>query len=231
MSGASLQQASFIGAWLEPEKSISAATVLGADLTSTSFSTAHVNSVRFNNVILSGANFDNTTLEGTDFSGSIMPDVSFNGSVLENVSFNSTTLQQAKFINTTMKTRPDGGSGVIFTCSQLGGANFTDATITAADFSAAVMPPDYACCPQTVGPPWCGMINITQQVYGPVTYPVLNSKITCPNGEVAPATGRSGYCRTGRPISATPVIRFRPCGANRTAALPRPRWCNSAIRI
>lgn len=189
LSGANLQHASFIGAWLEPEKSISATTVLGADLTSASFSTAHVNSVRFNNVILSGANFDKTTLDGTDFSGSIMPDVSFIDSVLENVSFNGTILQQAKFINTTMKTRPDGGSGVIFTCSQLGGANFTDATITAADFSAAVMPPDNACCPQTVGPAWCGMINITQQVYGPVTYPVLNSKITCPNGEVAPCSG------------------------------------------
>jgi uncharacterized protein YjbI with pentapeptide repeats len=189
MSGASLQRASFIGAWLEPDKSIPAATVLGADLTGTSFGTAHVNSVRFNNVILSGADFDNTTLEGTDFSNSIMPDVSFVGSVLENVSFNSTILQQAKFVNTTMKTRPDGGSGVIFTCSQLGGSNFTDATITAADFSAAVMPPGDACCPQTVGPAWCGMINITQQIYGPVTYPVLNSKVTCPNGEVAPCTG------------------------------------------
>jgi uncharacterized protein YjbI with pentapeptide repeats len=189
MSGATLQRASFIGAWLEPEKSISAATVLGADLTGTSFGTAHINSVRFNNVNLTGANFDNTTLEGTDFSGSIMPDVSFTGSVLENVSFNSTLLQQAKFINTTMKTRPGGGSGVIFTCSQLGGANFKDATITAADFTAAVMPPDHACCPQIVGPSWCGMINITQQIYGPVTYPVLISKITCPNGDVAACSG------------------------------------------
>lgn len=189
LSGGTLIGASFIGASLEPERTISAATVLGADLTGASFGTAHINSVRFNNVILSGANFDNTTLDGTDFSGSIMPDVSFNGSVLENVSFNSTILQQAKFINTTMKNRPDGGTGVIFTCSQLGGANFQDATITAADFTAAVMPPDNACCSQNVGAPWCGMINITQQIYGPVTYPVLNSIITCPNGDVAACSG------------------------------------------
>ena len=219
LSGASLRHASLIGAWLEPDKSVAAATVLGTDLTGTSFGTAHVNSVRFNNVILSGANFDKTTMEGTDFGGSIMPDVSFVESVLENVSFNGALLQQAKFVNTTMKTRPDGGSGVIFTCAQLGGADFTDATVTAADFSAAVMPPSDACCPQNVGTPWCGMINITQQVYGPVTYPVLNSKVTCPNGEVAPCRGpqwilpnwQTNLCNPGHTVQT--MWRKPDCGS------------------
>ena len=57
--------------------------------------------------------------------------------------------------------------------------------ITAANFQAAVMPPETACCKQKVGDPWCGTIDMTQQAYGPMTYPVLNADITCPNGEVA----------------------------------------------
>lgn len=186
LSGASLKNASLIGANLEPTESISAASLIGADLTNAVFKDAHINNVQFTNAILTGANFDQTTLAGTSFIGSIMPNASFDQATLEAVAFDNTILQQAKFTNTTMKTIPQaGGSGVSFTCAQLGGSSFKDATITAANFQAAVMPPAKECCQQGKNdPPWCGTINDTQQNYGPVTYPVLSSNITCPNGDV-----------------------------------------------
>jgi uncharacterized protein YjbI with pentapeptide repeats len=197
LSGATLRNASFKGATLEPSGNILAATVLGGDFTGANFETAHLNSVSFNNAILTGARFDqNTTLNGTDFSGSIMPGANFTNAVLEGVKFHATILQNGIFTGATMKTTPSGGSsGVVFTCAQLGGANFSNATITAADFTAAVMPPGSGssppqpCCPQPAGDPWCGTIDITQQAYGPVTYPVLTASVNCPSGDVASCAG------------------------------------------
>ncbi|WP_025367471.1 pentapeptide repeat-containing protein [Thioalkalivibrio paradoxus] len=191
LSGATLRNASFIHADLTPSGTLPAASVLGADLTDTYFSGAAVNFVQFNSVILTRARFNDATLQGTSFNGVIMPDVSFDGSILENVSFHGSVLQQARFTGTTMKTTPDsGGTGVDFTCTQLGGSDFSNATITAADFQAAVMPPAGECCPPKAGFNWCGTIDITQEAYGPVTFPVLNASVYCPNGEVAPCTGR-----------------------------------------
>ena len=197
LSGATLRNTSFKGATLEPSGSIQGASVLGGDFTGANFETAHLNSVSFNNAILTGALFDqNTTLNGTDFSGSIMPGANFTNAVLEGVKFHATILQNAIFTGATMKTTPSGGSsGVDFTCAQLGGTNFSNATITAADFTAAVMPPGpgssppQPCCAQEVGGPWCGTVDITQQAYGPVTYPVLSASVTCPNGDVASCAG------------------------------------------
>src|SRR5260370_4327317 len=85
---------------------------------------------------------------------------------------------------------PSGGQGfaVKFQCAQLGGANFKDATITGGNFSAAVMPAATDCCTQTSGL-WCGNIDITQQTYGAVTFPILNTLITCPNNVVAQCSG------------------------------------------
>lgn len=191
LSGAILKNASFINAVLEPHGTLAAASFLGADLTGANFTSAHINYVQFNNVFLTSATFDNITSLGVDFTGSIMPNASFDQATLEGVVFHSTILQAAKFTGTTMKTTPNsGGSGVSFTCAQLGGANFKDATITAADFQAAVLPPANACCPQKVGDSWCGTIDITQQAYGTVIFPVLNSAINCPNGDVAQCSGK-----------------------------------------
>ena len=197
LSGATLRNTSFKGATLEPSGSIQGASVLGGDFTGANFESAHLNGVSFNNAILTGALFDqNTTLNGTDFSGSIMPGANFTNAVMEGVKFHATILQNAIFTGATMKTTPSGGSsGVDFTCAQLGGTNFSNATITAADFTAAVMPPGpgssppQPCCAQAVGGPWCGTVDITQQAYGPVTYPVLSASVTCPNGDVASCAG------------------------------------------
>lgn len=186
LSGAILKNTSFINATLEQNGQLQAASVLGADLSGAFFNNAHLNHVQFNNVTLTGAVFDNTTLNGTSFTNSIMPNASFDQATLEDVNFSSTILQAASFANTTMKTTPTGGgSGVTFTCAQLGGASFKDATITAANFVAAVMPPESMCCLQPGQDSWCGTIDITQQAYGPVIYPVLNATITCPNGDVS----------------------------------------------
>jgi uncharacterized protein YjbI with pentapeptide repeats len=189
-SGARLRGTRFDNATLEPAGTIAATTLLAADLTNATFSNAHINYVQFNNVILTGAVFDKTTLAGTDFSGSIMPNASFAGATLESVNFNSAILQGASFNGASLQTVPNGGgSGVVFTCAQLGGSDFSNATITAASFQAAVMPPQQDCCTPPGLSTWCGLINITQQTYGPVTYPILQSKVTCPNGDVAACSG------------------------------------------
>ncbi|HEX4771532.1 MAG TPA: pentapeptide repeat-containing protein [Bryobacteraceae bacterium] len=190
LSGVIFRGTSFRAAIFESAGSIGTASILGGDFTGANFENAHLNFVTFGNVILTEALFDqNTTLNGTIFSGSIMPHVNFNNAVLENVQFNATILENAIFTSTTMKTPPSGGAGVSFSCAQLGGATFANATITAAGFTAAVMPPAKDCCPEKSGGPWCGTVDVTQQAYGPVVYPVLQTAIICPNGDVAACAG------------------------------------------
>jgi uncharacterized protein YjbI with pentapeptide repeats len=186
LSGASLQYATFRNATLEGSGNLNVATVQGADFTNANFQNAHLNSVQFTNVILAGACFDQkTTFSGTTFAGSIMPGATFDSATLESVSFNSAILENAVFTNATMKTNPGGGSAVDFGCSLLGGANFTNASVIAANFQAAVMPPASACCTQQGGTSWCGTIDLTQQAYGAVLYPLLQAPQNCPNGDVA----------------------------------------------
>jgi hypothetical protein len=84
-----------------------------------------------------------------------------------------------------LKTTPGGGASVNFSCAQLGGSTFQNATVLSANFQTAVMPPANACCPQPGGGAWCGTIDINQLAYGGVTYPTLNTPVTCPNGDVA----------------------------------------------
>jgi uncharacterized protein YjbI with pentapeptide repeats len=185
LSGVTAIQATFRNASLEASGVLNVAGVQGANLTQANFQNAHVNFVQFNNTTLTGACFDQrTTLNGTVFSGSIMPGATFDSAVLEGVSFNATILESAVFTNATMKTTPGGGSAVNFSCAQLGGSNFLNANVMAANFQAAVMPPASACCPQKSGA-WCGTVDITQLAYGGVNYPTLQNPVTCPNGDVA----------------------------------------------
>ncbi|MGR8981399.1 MAG: pentapeptide repeat-containing protein [Gammaproteobacteria bacterium] len=190
LAGATMTQASLQNATLEATQNpaVAAASFIGTDLTGVNFKNAHINFVNFNNVILSGAIFDGMTLAGTTFNGSILPGASFNGATLQNVSFNSAILQKADFSGAAMSTIPSaGGSGADFSCSQLGGASFKDAKIQIANFNAAVMPAANDCCPPKQGFSWCGTISLTQQAYGPVTFPLLgaNVTLTCPNGDTA----------------------------------------------
>lgn len=186
LSGTTARQSSFRNASLEASGNINVAGVQGANLWGANFQNAHINFVQFNNTTLADACFDQkTTLNGTSFNGSIMPGATFDSATLEGVSFNATILENAVFTNAILKTPPDGGSAVNFSCAQLGGGNFQNAHVFAANFQAAVMPPAAACCPQPGGGAWCGTIDITQQAYGGVTYPTLTSSVTCPNGDVA----------------------------------------------
>jgi uncharacterized protein YjbI with pentapeptide repeats len=191
LAGANLTKVSFVEADLESQGGIEAASLLGATLTRADFTKAALNEVHFDSVIMPGANFDNTTLQYTSFAGAILPNASFDGAVLESVSFHGAILQQAQFTGrATLKTVPGGaGSGVDFTCAQLGGADFKDAVVEAADFQAAVMPLAAACCPPQAGFSWCGTIDSTQQNYGPVTAPLLNRAMNCPDGDIAPCSG------------------------------------------
>jgi uncharacterized protein YjbI with pentapeptide repeats len=191
LAGATMANASLQNATLEAtqQPTVAAASFIGTDLTGVKFTNAHINFVSFNNVILAGAIFDGSmTLAGTTFNGSIMPGAIFNGATLQNVSFNSAILQKADFSGSTMTTIPTaGGSGVDFSCAQLGGAIFKDATVQIANFIAAVMPGAADCCQPKNGFSWCGTIALTQQAYGPVTFPLLatNVTLTCPNGDTA----------------------------------------------
>ncbi|MDD5266973.1 MAG: pentapeptide repeat-containing protein [Methylococcales bacterium] len=196
LSGATMTKASLQNATLEATQkpAVAAASFIGTDLTGVNFINAHINFVSFNNVILSRAVFDGMTLAGTTFNGSILPDASFNGATLQNVSFNSAILQKADFTGATMMTNPvTGGSGVDFSCTQLGGAIFKDGggKIQIANFNAAVMPAADDCCKPKENFTWCGTISLTQEPYGPVTFPQLDANVTltCPNGDTANCSG------------------------------------------
>ncbi len=199
LAGATLRRASFIDAWLEPEGNILATSLLGADLTSANFTRAHVNQVAFENVLLSMGVFDDSTLNGTKFSGSIMPLASFNRSILQNVTFSAAILQGAKFRGATMQTTPQSqGTGVIFACAHLGGADFTDAKVLSADFQAAVMPAEEQCCPEIGGGFYCGLMDGVQQTYGAVRFPILTTAMPCPNATVAKCSGSAWSIPTWR---------------------------------
>jgi uncharacterized protein YjbI with pentapeptide repeats len=185
LSGAVLRGTKLRKAILEPGNTLPAASVLGADLTDSDFSGAFLNQVRFNNVVLIRAKFDGTTLSGTDFGGAVMPAARFVSATLQNVGFNGAILQGASFAKATLEKSPSNeGSGVVFTCAHLGGADFTDAKVRAADFQAAVMPPASACCVPDRGERNCGKIDLLDVNYGPVIFPVLTSPVMCPNGAI-----------------------------------------------
>jgi uncharacterized protein YjbI with pentapeptide repeats len=199
LSGSNLNRAILVNASLVqanlqstpgPSGTIDAANVQFADFTNAQLVNAQLASVIFSGGTLTGAVFDRTTLNGTRFDNATMPTASFQSATLQAVSFGAAILQGAKFNGATIQA-PSGGQGfaVNFQCAQLGGANFKDAVVTGGNFSAAVMPAAADCCTQKGGGVWCGNIDITQGTYGAVTFPVLNSLVTCPSNEVAKCSG------------------------------------------
>lgn len=185
LSGTNFKSATFRYASLEATNFLNAATISGTNLSYATFDGAALNSVAFLNSNLGFANFSGTTLANTSFQGSIMPSANFESAVLESVNFAGTVLQNSSFALATLKSVPNGGgAGVNFSCSQLGGADFTKASISQTTFANAVMPPAASqCCPAKAGFSWCGTISSTGQPYGPVTYPKQMSSVTCPNGQ------------------------------------------------
>ncbi|MFN8319040.1 MAG: pentapeptide repeat-containing protein [Saprospiraceae bacterium] len=213
-SYANFQGASLLGATADSSKfnyanfqsgnNYDVASLSGASLSYSSFSSAGLNGVNLTNSYIINGQFNDLTLLGTNFTNANMPGANFKNSKLEGVLFTGAILQNVNFTNTTMKTPPNGGSGVDFTCTQLGGSNFSNATVLQANFADAVMPVADSCC-KTVDGYYCGIIAINQLGYGAVTLPVLNNKVTCPNGAIAQCTGtqwvvphwRSSSCNPG----------------------------------
>lgn len=191
LSGVNFRGATFRQASLQATGTLSSATIAGTNFNGANFSGAQLNSVVFSNSNLESANFSDTTLSGTSFAGAIMPNANFTGNaVLESVNFGGAVLQGANFDHAQIKSVPDGGgSGVSFSCAQLGGSNFTNATVTQATFANAVMPGPSNCCPSVSGFQNCGTISATGQPYGPVTYPSLTTPVTCPSGVNAKCEG------------------------------------------
>lgn len=185
-SGAVMRGTKLRRAVLEPGNTLPAASLLGSDLTEADFSGAVLNQVQFNDVVLTRARFDGTTLSGTNFGGAIMPGARFVSATLQNVNFYRAILQGASFEKAIIEKSPNNqGTGVTFTCAHLGGAIFTDASVRAADFQSAVMPPASACCAPARGETNCGKIDLLDLNYGPVVFPALSAPVTCPNGDFA----------------------------------------------
>lgn len=206
LATATLRGTSFIEAFLESGDNFNAATLPAADLAGADFTRAHLNFVQFDSLVMPSVKFDETTLNATNFTGSIMPLASFRRALLQEVNFTRTILQGAHFENATIKKAPSNeGNGVLFTCADLGGAVFSNATVLAANFEGAIMPPESECCRFRESEYWCGTIDATQTPYGGVRYPQMQSAVTCPNGKFVACSGadwmiprwRSGVCNAG----------------------------------
>ena len=192
LSGANLNGATFTNANLgqanlqSSSAQIGPANVQFATFTNVNFTNAQLASVDFSGGNLSSAIFDSTALNGTTFANATMSGASFQGkATLQSVNFSGANLQAAKFNGVTISAPGTGtGFGANFSCAQLGGSDFANSTIAASNFGNAVMPAADDCCPATVqgGTPWCGVIDATQNNYGPVTFPLLNVPVTCPDG-------------------------------------------------
>ena len=200
------------------------AILSGAILSNSSFNSAKLNGVNLSNSYIINGQFNNLTMEGTNFSDATMPGANFKSSVLEGVIFTGAVLQDVNFTQATMKTAPTGGSGVDLSCSQLGGSNFSNATVLQANFSDAVMPAADSCCQKLDGP-FCGIVAINQLAYGAVTFPVLNNAVTCPNGENAKCSGaqweiplwRSANCNSKHVMQ---VLWYKPsCSGHDTTGI------------
>jgi uncharacterized protein YjbI with pentapeptide repeats len=193
LNGATVTNASLVQANLQSSGGlIGPASVQFAIFTNVDFSNAQLASVDFSGGNLAGATFDSTTLNGTVFNAATMPGASFQAATLQSVSFTSAILQSAKFKGVKIQAPGSGaGFGANFSCGQLGGTDFANATIAASNFGNAVMPAAPACCPAKGdgGTPWCGIVNATQETYGPVTFPILSVPNTCPDGSTAACTG------------------------------------------
>lgn len=220
LNGATLSGASLVQANLQSESTPSGmsgpANVQFGIFDHVDFSNAGLASVDFSGGSLTGAIFDRTSLNGTNFTSATLPTASFQSSTLQSVNFTSANLQSANMSGVKIQAPGGGGGfGATFSCAQLGGIDFKDATVLATNFGNAVMPAAADCCPATSpqGQPWCGIVDATQQTYGPVTFPVLSTPVTCPNGQ--PDT-----CR-GDQWKLSPNWVTENCNVNR---VPQTMW-------
>lgn len=184
MQGITADSCTFNNANFESSSNYNVANLNGSSLNYSSFNSASLNGVNFSNAYIVKGQFNDLALQGTIFAGANMPFANFQNATLEGVLFTGSILQGAIFKSTTLKAPPTGGSGVDFSCSQLGGADFSNATVTQCSFSDAVMPVAGICC-QNLDGAYCGVIGINHLSYGGTILPSLKAKVTCPNGDLA----------------------------------------------
>jgi len=221
LNAATLTNASLVQANLQSTLTSSGmsgpASVQFAIFTNVNLTNAQLASVDFSGGNLVGATFDTSALNGTNFTSAVMSGASFQSkTVLQSVNFSASNLQGAKFNGATIQAPGSGaGFGANFSCAQMGGSNFDNANIAATNFGNAVMPSAADCCPATTpgGAPWCGIVDATQQTYGPVTFPVLAAPVTCPDGSI-------GQC-SGEHWRLAPNWQTRGCSVDQ---VPRQMW-------
>lgn len=193
LNGATVSNASLVQANLQSSGGTTGpAAVQYAIFNRVNFTNAQLAAVDFSGGSLTGAIFDSTALNGTTFTNATMPGASFVSATLQSVNFSTAVLQSASFDNATIQAPGTGaGFGANFSCAQLGGGSFKNAKIAATNFGNAVMPAAADCCPAKTsgGQAWCGIVDATQETYGPVTFPLLAVPVTCPDGSTAQCAG------------------------------------------
>lgn len=220
MTGANLNAATFTNASLVQANLISTsgitspAIVQFATFINTDFSNATLSGVNFSGGKLDGAIFANTTLNNNNFAYAQMPEAKFSSASLQSVDFTLAQLQAADFSNAIIQASGTGsGQATNFYCSQLGGSNFNNTKVAAANFANAVMPDKTDCCPATTttGTAWCGeyATGNKTKTYGGVTFPLLNAPVTCPNGD-------TGLCAASQ-WRLSPTWTTTGCNVNRTS--------------
>ncbi len=162
-------------------------SVTYADATAANLHGADLTNVLFDHSILSNANFDANAMDSTSFIGALMPCASFEGATLQDVVFKEAILQLANF----QALKVNQGNDINFTCTQLGGADFTNAKLEQyADFTSAVMPASKYCCkPKHSDQLECGWVELIDGPYGPVTFPILADAVVCPSGKTRKCSG------------------------------------------
>jgi hypothetical protein len=169
-------------------------------------------------------------LQGANFGGAIMPKASFAGAKLQGIVFNNAILEGASFNGATFQTDPTNGNRPVdFACAQLGGADMSNAKLSApqsseivVDFENAVMAGKAdGCCQDPSQQPsgyTCGTITQTQTDYGAVTLPSRwTAPVRCPDGAVASCDAGTCSCIAW----SIPNWRTSACGGGSALSGPR----------
>lgn len=152
------------------------------------FSQAKVSSVNFSGCSLIEASFKGTTFSGTVFAGATLDRANFSDTNIQQTNFSSTSMKSANFVGATISQITGSGLATDFSCAQLGGADFSNASVSSAGFNYSVMVAEPFCCaPKTTGAPaYCGIIDSLGVAYAQTKFPkVTGTTVRCPDTSTA----------------------------------------------
>ncbi|WP_135507141.1 pentapeptide repeat-containing protein [Roseovarius aestuariivivens] len=155
------------------------------------FSQSRISSVDFSGCSMIGADFSGTTLSGTNFAGATMDTARFTKANIQQTDFSQTSLKSSDFVGAKISQITGAGKPTEFSCAQLGGADFSNASVSSALFNDAVMVDKQFCCkPKTKGaPPYCGIIDSLGVAYAQTIFPgVTGTSVRCPDNRLAQTT-------------------------------------------